>query len=1134
MLKNNHKYKIIIIFILSVVIFSALIFGVANYLNSKINTVVHDLAGKLTAKVGQTVTIESVTTQWHWLNLKVNIKNLVVLDNNSNTPMFMVNNIVSTVDVLKSILTMDIKFKRLLLLSPRMIIQWDGLNPPSVIGLAGDPVAGKINIPEFLQLIAMQHSVVIENGDFHIQGLNQADIPLMNVRLDFQEKANMEYMVLLRGSVAAAVPPEFNAAMHYTGSLEDPNNFRLNFEINTSNLQVDSLLNLLPKYKQNFIQGAFANLDIKGAVQNGILRSISTEFEIDELHVGSEVIIAGGKGIVAFNPLEEHCHLTAQNFNLHDKLQPKHVVKIDSLSGDVKIVQAQDIFELTSDNLKLKILNMESNSKVVALIKDDKLLDLKFDADFQNAKVNEVLKILPSRLLGDNVSDWLRKSLVAGSVINSEILYKGETVYFTTAVQQAELKYSQEWPSIKSIDATVVLNDKGLRINTSAAKILDTPINSVTTNFVTHNGKPYGLILISGNIESNLETGLSFLKQSPLKSKIADKLAGFNPNGNMLLDLKLEVDLVAPETTVVVRGAVSIANGIINIPDTKIPINEIFGNLYFTNKTLLSKDLRLSFFKHPAKASITLDPKVSDSLQIKLDSLVDANDIKQNFANASLDFLNGSSNITALIDIPLNAKDSEQVISISSNLHGMALDLPAPFNKSSANKVPMQLKLYLQSKNQRTINIKWSDWFDANLFVVNNQLNGGHIAVNAGKASLSNPKTLFISGKIPTLDWDVWDVWLQKRKGTTVLPIKLDILINDLKFHGKKYNAMLIKYDSETNIFKLDSPLITGSINISKDKDRVDVRLEKLDLSDYKASATTTGENELIKAIKAKNKQKQLPIIQFYCENLSVAKQKYRKVSLHLLPRTYGYEIVDLSVSNDNILVQAQGQWQMENKESTLISGNAYTKNLGVVVQDINFGKSISKGHGELNFALQWSGDPTQVALPKLDGNLHIELQNGILTGINPGIGRIIGLLSLESIQRRLKLDFSDLNSKGLAFDTLSSDLNLKSGVLSTKKMAINCPSVRIELYGNSDLNTHALDLNMYVSPKVGVGLPVAAAIAIGNPIAGAAVWLLDQASGSKISEMTRYKYQVSGTWEAPKIVDISSEINNKTAPDTK
>jgi uncharacterized protein (TIGR02099 family) len=1119
----SNKSKLIAIFLISFLGFSTLFYVFANYLNTKANQAIYKLADKLSAKIGQNVKIGSVATRWRGLSLKIDIKDLVVLDNTTETPLLMVNRIVSTVDALKTLLTFKVKFKHLLLNSPRLAIEWDGINPPRIIGLSTDNLTSKLNISEFLQLLAQQHNITIQQGDFHIQGFNHTDIPLMDVSLEIKEHASLDFLVLLRGSVAAANPPEFNAALHFLGSIADPTKFMLDFEIKTSNLQVDDLLNLIPKYKQNLVRGSFADLDAKGAIQNGTLKFINTEFNIENLRIGSTMGVKGGKGKILFKPGDEKVSFFLQNFIINEISNPLYVVPVQLVSGDVKSVLENDELSISSDNLNIKLSNMDFKSYATAKINADRILECSVDTKINNGILPKVIAILPPRILGDNLTNWLQQSLIAGEVKTINLDLQQQRVLFKTEVNNAELQYSTSWPSIHSINAQIIYDAGKLDILTQQAMVMHANIRDLKTQFLAKNNRENTLVKLSGNVSTTLETGLEYLSLTPLKSKIADKIATFTPRGDFDLALNLAIDLGGSDIDVAVNGSLELQKDSIKLSGIKLPVSDISGRLEFDNNSLSAPKLHLLLANKPATAQIFLDSKKNSVIQIKVASDIDMATVVEMFPDLNMRNIRGTTAFNAQIDIPWQTANADQVFLINSNLEGIQFDFPPPLYKPQQTKMPLQMKCYVKANSDKTLYFKLANLLDANLQIINNKVITGQIAINSVALPVAN-KNLLISGKIPQLDLDAWKAWQQQYPQQNISRFDFDIFVKELTFHGEKYSDVRAKYDLLSNNYDLETPIIKGVINITKEEDKIAITLDKFDVPPSKAK-----DNEIVAALRSKNIEKQLPIIQFYCENLRISGQNYRKVSMQLLPRTYGYEIIEFGFSNDNILLQAQGRWQMDNPEFTELSGNAYAKNLGLIVKDLSFGKSIGKGNGELNFSLQWPGDPTQFALAKVEGTSHLELQNGFINGVNPGLGRMIGLLNLESIQRRLKLDFSDLNNKGLAFDTLSSDLDLKNATVSTNKMLINCPSARIELNGKSNLETHELDFNIFVTPKVGVGLPVAAAIAVANPLVGAAVWLVDQASGSKISEITRYKYKVSGTWESPKIEEVTAQHDPKS-----
>ena len=162
--------------------------------------------------------------------------------------------------------------------------------------------------------------------------------------------------------------------------------------------------------------------------------------------------------------------------------------------------------------------------------------------------------------------------------------------------------------------------------------------------------------------------------------------------------------------------------------------------------------------------------------------------------------------------------------------------------------------------------------------------------------------------------------------------------------------------------------------------------------------------------------------------------------------------------------------------------------------------------------------NPFTIDLSKITGKLKININSGFILGLDPGFGRVIGLLNIENIHRRLLLDFSDVTNQGFSFDNVIGDLDFKNGELNLNKVFIVGPSANITISGKTSLLTEQLDLFIEVTSKSGTTLPLAAAVAAGNPVIGAAVWLFDYASGAKFSQFKFAKYKVTGNWNKPEI----------------
>ncbi|HUM90904.1 MAG TPA: AsmA-like C-terminal region-containing protein, partial [Candidatus Competibacter sp.] len=150
-----------------------------------------------------------------------------------------------------------------------------------------------------------------------------------------------------------------------------------------------------------------------------------------------------------------------------------------------------------------------------------------------------------------------------------------------------------------------------------------------------------------------------------------------------------------------------------------------------------------------------------------------------------------------------------------------------------------------------------------------------------------------------------------------------------------------------------------------------------------------------------------------------------------------------------------------------------------------------------------------------LDGALKFRVGPGQLRDINPGLGRMIGMLSVQNLTRRLSFDFSDLFQPGMGFDRISGDFTFKRGQAYTDNMLIEAPAARIEIQGRTGLRTRDYDQTITVIPQFGGTLPVAGAIA-GGPVVGAAVFVAERLLQKDIERATRYRYSLKGSWDDP------------------
>jgi uncharacterized protein YhdP len=220
-----------------------------------------------------------------------------------------------------------------------------------------------------------------------------------------------------------------------------------------------------------------------------------------------------------------------------------------------------------------------------------------------------------------------------------------------------------------------------------------------------------------------------------------------------------------------------------------------------------------------------------------------------------------------------------------------------------------------------------------------------------------------------------------------------------------------------------------------------------------------------------------------------------------------------------------------EGRGSWLVRGDASESRLDfdVTTDDVKgfmvamqLGTQVEAEQGHLSARLTWPGVPEARAIERISGRLEISADNGQLTAVEPGAGRVFGLMSLAHLKRRLALDFDDLTGQGLAFDTLRGSFRLNDGDVYTDNLTLRGSAAEIGLAGHTNLRDRTYDQTAVVTGQLGASLGVAGALA-GGPVVGAALLLFSQVFKEPLQGATRGYYRITGSWDDPQVRRIDA-----------
>ena len=226
----------------------------------------------------------------------------------------------------------------------------------------------------------------------------------------------------------------------------------------------------------------------------------------------------------------------------------------------------------------------------------------------------------------------------------------------------------------------------------------------------------------------------------------------------------------------------------------------------------------------------------------------------------------------------------------------------------------------------------------------------------------------------------------------------------------------------------------------------------------------------------------------------------------------------EVAMQTNNMNVFAHGDWSLnKGKHKTKLDITLKSENFGSMLDDLGYKDLVEKGNVNTTAKIYWDGSPTEFSLSKLNGDVKLNLENGNIKNIDAGAGRLLGLVSLSSLPRKLFGDFKDTFKSGFSFDSAKGTIKVHKGNAFTDDFLVNSSVSKIMINGRTGLVARDYDNVIKVIPDVGGGIAGVAALLVNLP-AGIGLWLFDKMTGEQFDEVSTRVYNVTGSWDKPKI----------------
>ena len=273
----------------------------------------------------------------------------------------------------------------------------------------------------------------------------------------------------------------------------------------------------------------------------------------------------------------------------------------------------------------------------------------------------------------------------------------------------------------------------------------------------------------------------------------------------------------------------------------------------------------------------------------------------------------------------------------------------------------------------------------------------------------------------------------------------------------------------------------------------------------------------------SKGMSKSFPRINVKSKHVKTKDVVLDNVHVILTPKDEFIAIDKLKFENLFLSMNASGKWYRKNEEKTELVADIQSTNFGQALAAFGYPNLLKGGVMNAKLKGSWSGSIENFKFSSTQGNLNFTITDGQINELDKGtqaIGQVLGLFSISAIPKRLSLDFSDFFSKGLRFDSLSSEIKLKRGLADTEKMIIIGSFGEMRLTGESNLISKTHDQTLIFIPDLSSTSLVTGAV-LGGPIGAAASIFYDKLLkefGLDTNKLAGIEYSIKGPWQNPEI----------------
>lgn len=861
------------------------------------------------------------------------------------------------------------------------------------------------------------------------------------------------------------------------------------------------------------------------------------------------------------------------------------VVRVEELTADVQWkLDGPDISASVSG---LKFVNADAQGEAQVKWRTGSganrfpgVLDLQ--ASVSRADGARVWRYLPLDVPKE-ARDYVRDAVVAGSASHARFRVRGDLRDFpfrnpasgefriSADVKDVNFAYvprqltkgGPAWPALTQLAGELVFERSGMQVKGAQGRLVGAPRLAVKAEAqIPDLDRP--VVHVSSEFQGPLAQALAIVDTSPVSGLIDQALAKTTGTGNAGVQLKLELPIEALEKSKVL-GTVQLAGNDVQLtPDTPL-LSKAKGSVTFSERGFaiagaqaraLGGDVRIEGGTRPAgpRSPATV-------VHIRAQGTATAEGLRQAGELGFVARLARDASGSTPYSVGVLFRRGQPEVTVTSDLRGLALALPAPLAKSADTALPLRYENQL-TRESLAADAKLQDQLTFEM---------GRLVSVAFVRDLSGPEARALRGAIgvglapgeaivlpeqgvtaninlASANLDRWQELLGASASgdgsvasASYLPTSMAVRARELTVQGRAVHDVVVGASREGGTWRgsIDAKELNGYAEYRQPGaggagGRLYARLARLSLG---PSATKQVETLL------DEQPSQLPALDIVVDDFDLRGKKLGKLEIDATNRGAGareWRLNKLNLTTAEAAFSASGNWAAlgtpASQPASRAGGRAPERmrtamkfrldiaDSGQLLARFGMKDVVRRGKGKMEGQVAWLGSPLAFNYPTLDGSFSVNVEGGQFLKADPGVARLLGVLSLQALPRRLTLDFRDVFSEGFTFDFIRGDVTIRDGIAATNNLQMKGVNAAVLMEGKADIARETQDIRAVVVPEINAGTASLVAAAI-NPAIGLGSFLAQLVLRQPLIRAATQEFHIDGTWSDPHITRVARKV---------